>query len=440
MTELQTRPKAASSAVSAWLSDRAIPLTAVTAGSGFADLQPLKQVLKDVTVVGLGEATHGTREFFQFKHRMLEFLAVELGFTVFVIEASYAACLRINEFVLYGQHTAEEVLAGQKFWTWDTEEVLAMIKWMREYNLTQPEAKKLHFYGNDVQHTRLAVAQVREYLTRLAPERNELTEAALAAVERLEETRNDPKGDTDPARKAATLANLERVLGHLAMHRLRFIRQSSLAEYEAVVQSVRVMTQFVESYERPFGENDRHARDLYMAENTEYIAKCLAPGAKLVVWAHNAHLKKGEWGGGDWIVHSQGARMAEIFGPAYYAFGFSFSQGAFHSRAMSTGPDGEFNQGTLTEFTVGPAEPGTIDRTLADAHPGSYIIDFRGAPASPDVAAWLATPSRQWFMGSCYSPDQPLEDRTELHAPAVYDGMVFFDRTTHSRPTPTGVR
>ena len=67
-------------AVTKWLSGNVIPLKTVEAGHGFADLQPLKKVLKSARLVGLGEATHGSREFFQMKHRMLEFLVKEMGF------------------------------------------------------------------------------------------------------------------------------------------------------------------------------------------------------------------------------------------------------------------------------------------------------------------------------------------------------------------------
>jgi hypothetical protein len=65
-----------------WLQQMAIAIKYVEAGNGFADLQPFKTILKDVKVLGLGETTHGTREFFQFKHRLFEFLAIKMGFTV----------------------------------------------------------------------------------------------------------------------------------------------------------------------------------------------------------------------------------------------------------------------------------------------------------------------------------------------------------------------
>src|SRR5262245_851007 len=86
-----------------WLKKNAIPIKSVEAGNGSVDLQPLKQILADARVVGLGEATHGTREFFQFKHRMVEFLVREMNFNVFAIETSYAGCLKVNDYVTGGK-------------------------------------------------------------------------------------------------------------------------------------------------------------------------------------------------------------------------------------------------------------------------------------------------------------------------------------------------
>src|SRR5262245_17273066 len=86
-----------------WLKKNAVSIKSVEAGNGFADLQPLKRILADTRVVGLGEATHGTREFFQFKHRMVEFLVREMNFNVFAIEANYSGCLKVNDYVTGGK-------------------------------------------------------------------------------------------------------------------------------------------------------------------------------------------------------------------------------------------------------------------------------------------------------------------------------------------------
>src|SRR5262245_6531071 len=138
-------------AVIAWFKENAIPLKTVEAGNGAEDLQPLKKSFKDVRFIGLGEQTHGTREFFQFKHRMLEFLVREMGFRVFAIEASYSACENINDYVMGRTADGAKALDSQGFWTWNTEEVRAMIDWMRTYNAGVPADRRVKFVGFDIQ-------------------------------------------------------------------------------------------------------------------------------------------------------------------------------------------------------------------------------------------------------------------------------------------------
>src|SRR6267143_5826196 len=81
-------------AVEQWIRANAIPLKTVQAGNGFADMEPLTKIVGNARIVALGEATHGTREFFQLKHRMVEFLANQMGFTIFSIEANMPEACR----------------------------------------------------------------------------------------------------------------------------------------------------------------------------------------------------------------------------------------------------------------------------------------------------------------------------------------------------------
>jgi hypothetical protein len=87
-------------AVVDWLRTNAMPVRSVDPGSGSSDLQPLKTILQGVRVVGLGEATHGTREFFQFKHRVIEFLVTKMNFKVLAIQTGYGSTADINNYVL----------------------------------------------------------------------------------------------------------------------------------------------------------------------------------------------------------------------------------------------------------------------------------------------------------------------------------------------------
>ncbi len=163
-----------------WIRANAIPLTTPEAGRGFADLQPLKAVVGNARIVALGEATHGSREFFQLKHRMLEFLASEMGFTIFSIEANMPEAYRLNDYVLHGTGDPAALLKGMYFWTWDTEEVLDMIRWMRAFN--QSGKGRLQFTGFDMQTPRVAADLVREFATRHdAAYVDTVTEAAALA-------------------------------------------------------------------------------------------------------------------------------------------------------------------------------------------------------------------------------------------------------------------
>jgi erythromycin esterase-like protein len=150
-----------------WIRTNAIRLATPEAGHGFSDMQPLKKLIGDARIVSLGEATHGTREFFQLKHRMLEFLATEMGFTVFSIEANMPEAYRLNDYVLNGTGDPAQLLRGMYFWTWNTEEVLDMIKWMREYNASG--RGRLQFTGFDMQTHTVALDIVQQFVAQYDP-------------------------------------------------------------------------------------------------------------------------------------------------------------------------------------------------------------------------------------------------------------------------------
>jgi hypothetical protein len=163
-----------------WINAHAIPLTTVKAGSGFEDMAPLAEIVGDARVVALGEATHGSREFLQLKHRMLEHLVEEMGFSVFAIEANWPECRAINDYVLYGEGDPKQGLDSIYFWTWNTEEVLALIEWMRAYNADPRHERKVQFVGFDMQTTTVAAGDVFDYLETVDPPRAEATVTNLA--------------------------------------------------------------------------------------------------------------------------------------------------------------------------------------------------------------------------------------------------------------------
>ena len=162
------REKANAKATKSWLAANAIRLNTVEAGHGFVDMQPLKKIIGDARVVSLGEATHGSREFFQLKHRMLEFLATEKGFTIFSIEANMPEAYRLNDYVLNGTGDPATLIKGMYFWTWSTEEVLDMVMWMREFN--KSGKARVQFTGFDMQTPDVAAVIVRDFVAGVDPD------------------------------------------------------------------------------------------------------------------------------------------------------------------------------------------------------------------------------------------------------------------------------
>ena len=152
----------------AWLKANAVAVKTVEAGNGFEDLRTLKAAIGSARIVSLGEATHGTREIFQMKHRLTEFLATELGFTIFSIEANMPEAYRVNDYVLHGKGDPKALLNGMYFWTWNTEEVLEMIEWMRQFNASGKG--RIQFTGFDMQTVRVAVEIVDELLRKVDAE------------------------------------------------------------------------------------------------------------------------------------------------------------------------------------------------------------------------------------------------------------------------------
>jgi erythromycin esterase len=424
------RPKAApppvsdaDEAVQRWVAEHAIPLKTVEAGNGFDDMQPLRAVVGDARVVALGEATHGTREFFQLKHRMLEFLVTEMGFTVFAIEATMPEAFDVNEYVLHGVGDPRKVLSGLYFWTWDTEEVLAMIEWMRAYNADPRHVDKVKFYGFDMQFGARAVETTVEYLARVDPREARKAERALAIL--MDPFMMSTQRDWTLAQRRRVLNGARALVRHLEHRRAAYSSRTGTDAYELALQHARIVEQCVDvrvdlvGAPRPYSTT----RDQSMARNVEWIL-AREPGKKVVLWAHNLHVATA----GDFLM---GTELRRALGSAMVVFGFAFYRGGF--RAV----DGAHPGWRLADFVVGRAAADGLDSLLASAGKSLFALDLRTLPSTGPVAEWFDAPHEARTIGAVYSSKHAGYRDREL-TKARYDALLFVDRTTAARGTPTG--
>ncbi|MDQ4021642.1 MAG: erythromycin esterase family protein [Actinomycetota bacterium] len=128
---------------------RSLELRSLHPGGAHGDLARWGERLGGVRVVGLGEATHGSREFFTLKHRLIEYLVTQQGFTVFALEADRDRCGALDAYVTTGEGDAVQGLRDVGYWTWNTQEVLALLIWLRGHNATVSAGRAVRVVGVD---------------------------------------------------------------------------------------------------------------------------------------------------------------------------------------------------------------------------------------------------------------------------------------------------
>lgn len=408
-----------------WLRAQATRLDTVDAGHGLADLAPLERSVGAAPIVALGEATHGSSEFFRLKHRMLEFLVSEMGFTAIALEANFPEALDVNEYVLTGRGDPAKALAGMYFWTTNTEETLEMIRWMRRYNADPRHPKKVKFYGFDMQFAWRSVKDVVAYLRRVDPDR---ATAAARALALLANAYTQPDFDRLPlASRQATAAIADDLARAFDERHPDWARRTGEEAWVLARQHTRILQQNL-AMSCASGREAQNIRDRAMAENAAWIFEHEGPGAKLVLWAASLHIATDDSGG----YVRMGVHLRERFGRDLVTFGSAFHEGGLKAWQIPL----DLGTGVLS-FNVGAAPEGTLDETLARAGLERAAIDLRALPSAGPVAAWFGAPHLTRQIGSGYSSDgQWFRWRV---APRLWDAILYVARVTASHPLATDV-
>ena len=418
--ELETTAHAVTAApeVEAWIAERQIPLATVEAGHGFADLAPLAATVGDARVVGLGEATHGSRELFQLKHRLFEYLVEQCGFTVLAFEAGFPEALDVEDYVVHGRGDAARAIGGMSSWPWMTQEVLALVEWMREYNRTH--ARKVHFVGIDMQEPYRALRDVLAYLRRVdAPAASRFSASLHMVTSRYDFL------SLGPDELEGLLGEAEALLAMLDAKRAAYITRSSTETWTRNRQLARVVVQsitmWIADYTDEEGREGSNLRDLAMADNLEWILETYPAGTKVAVWAHDDHVSKGSWAPG-W--ENLGAHLAERLGDALRVIGIFFDAGEFQALGSTL---------RLQPFSVESGGPDTLDGTLAVSAAPLAIVPLGELPAGP-VADYLATPPLHRSIAAGYLDFVPEAYFRPTDVARFFDAVAFVATTTRARP------
>jgi len=403
---------AAAGAVAAELQQGAAPLGDT---DGDAGLAAFGKAVGDARIVALGEATHGTSEFYTLNQRLLEYLVREKGFTVLAIEANWPEALGIDRYIKTGEGDPKKLLAGMNFWTWYTQEMLALVEWMRAYNQSPGEHAQLTFTSFDMQFGHQAADRAMEYLKEYAPDLGAVAQAIFGQAYDIEA---HPGLYTERAEAVASqIANV----GHEFDARHRTLTEASGEEkWRDARQAISVVQQACSF--RIAGRGPGF-RDQAMAGNAAWLAGMAFPRDKIVLWAHNAHVSAaGE-------PKPMGAFLRERFGRQMYVVGYAFHRGGLRAK----GPEGG-GAAEVKTFEAPPSPEGSGDAVLSAAARPVFFLDFATVPPATALARWLAEPHLFHRVGSSWFPDDPDVNLEPAVLAKKYDGLIFIEEGHAAHP------
>gem|GEM_PF-1066386 len=427
--QLQNKRIAEKEALVSWIKQKAVPLKTTKVSSPFEDLQHLHRILAGNRVLALGEATHGSKEIFEMKHRLIEYLVTQLGYRVFALEASYGRCLYINNYILSGKGDLDTATAIAEFPIWRTEEVKNLIQWMRKYNEQNP-LQKVQFAGFDLQVIDASAYTLSQYYTKVAPLEKAQIDTLLKKIDQAELNNAIRTGDT-------TLPAITRAMTDLYAAFLQkedeYISKSSRQEYDEMKWHHQILIQLLtaDAYNENGVNGRRGGRDYYMAQNVLGLLRSFPADTKMILWAHNGHVAKDYLDAVSVNVPSMGNYLKSELKEAYYAVGFDIYQGSFQANDLELK-----NSPGLEDVCLPGLPEENLSAYFVEAGLEKAFLDLSQLPSDLVIKEWL-TSRRIGIVdiGFAFSAKWPPSDYT---APTIlkraFDGIIFLKESSRATP------
>jgi protein-L-isoaspartate(D-aspartate) O-methyltransferase len=380
-------------------------------------------------IVLLGEASHGTSEFYQARAAITRRLIALHGFSIVAVEADWPDAAAVDRYVRLRPVRPGEEAPFRRFptWMWRNTDVAAFVRWMRQHNEQTPADKRAGFFGLDIYNMRASIAGVLAYLDKVDPE------AARVARERY--------GCLTPWQKEpstygkAVLTDAYKKCEEEVVRQCReiFAKQLDYARHDPdsfidAAQNARLVAAAERYYRIMYygGAESWNLRDGHMFETLEHLLRAKGERAKAVVWAHNSHI-------GDARYTEMGASRGELnigqlcrerYGDETALIGLSTHAGTV---AAASNWDGE-----METMRVRPSHRDSFERAFHDSTVPRALVDF-GRNAS--LKARLHQSKLERFIGVIYRPDTELMSHyAEASLSQQFDAMLWFDETRAVTP------
>lgn len=391
-----------------------------------ADLDVVVGMAGDRRFVAIGEASHGTHEYYEWRAQLSRRLIQEQGFTWIGVEGDWPDCWRINRWVrgAADQHLdARGILAGfQRWptWMWANVEVAEFLDWLREWNADRAAQARVGFYGLDVYSLWDSLARIIGWLGEHAPDS---VPAAMRAW------RCFAPYDDDPHRYAWSTRLVPQSCETDVVDLLVEVRRQAAADGEDAfdAQQNAAVAVGAERYYRAMVRTDRgswNIRDVHMADTIDRVAQHLGPTSKGLVWEHNTHVgdARATTMAGEGLVNV-GQLLRERYGRSdVLLVGFAGHRG----QVIAAQAWGEAEQ----RMPLPPAPAGTHEALLHEALGMPAVLRFPADPSSP----WLSEPRGHRAVGVVYAPARDAGNYVPTVIGARYDALIWLERTTSLMP------
>jgi protein-L-isoaspartate(D-aspartate) O-methyltransferase len=398
-----------------------------------ADLNPLLERIGSARIVLLGEATHGSSEFYRMRARITRDLIIRKGFRFIAAEADWPDAARVDHYVRHFQYPPSEWTAFARFptWMWRNTEMRDVVSWLRKHNGTVEPDQRVAFHGLDLYSLYDSIRSVLNYLDEVDPP------SASVARERygcLTPWQRDPATYGHAALTGCyptCEADVVHALTDLLAKR-RVYAEHDGERFLDAEQNARLVAN-AERYYRIMYYGSRaswNLRDSHMFETLQNLLAFHGPDSKAVVWAHNSHVgnaaatemaARGE--------HNIGQLCREAFGDEAYLVGFGT-----HGGTVAAASEWD---GAMEVKNVRPSLPGSYERLCHATGHVRFMLGLRGRDDLCDVGG-LGKERLERAIGVIYRPESEMASHYfRATLPQQFDEYIWFDETNAVTPLET---
>ena len=395
-----------------------------------ADITALMERIGDARIVLLGEASHGTSEFYRMRERISQELVTRKGFRFIAIEGDWPDVARLDHYVRHFEFPPSEWTAFARFptWMWRNNEVRSFVDWLHAHNAAEKPGNRIAIYGLDLYSLFTSIQSVLKYLDEVDPNSARIARQRYGCL---------TPWQADPATYGhAALTGKYRTCEKEVVRMLEDLlrRQRDYATHDGerfmdALQNARLVTD-AERYYRVMYYGSRaswNLRDTHMFETLKTLLAFHGPEAKAIVWAHNSHV-------GDAAATEMSARgeynighlCREEFREDVYSIGFGTHSGMVAAASDWGGP--------MEVKAVRPSLRQSYEWLCHETDQPQFMLPLRGRSAE-NVRNRLAKPRLERAIGVIYRPETELASHYfQAVLPAQFDEYIWFDQTRAVTP------